>query len=182
MHPGCFDADQYRKSDHTPDDYRVLPGRDYQLLPVGHSDGAQAGGGRGDPVAVQRDGIPPGPHVLHQLQRGVLQQLVTGDSPARRAGVCYSRGMAGKDEKTLMEHLPLILAVAAAITSALVFIKDWRFGKPDALKRYQELANDLTSRVDHLNDVISIQATKIEAQTAKLEAQATKIEAQASKI
>jgi soluble cytochrome b562 len=63
-----------------------------------------------------------------------------------------------------------------------VLLKDWRFGKPDALKRYQELADSLSAKVDHLNDIISIQATKIEAQTAKLEAQAAKIEAQAAKI
>jgi len=81
-----------------------------------------------------------------------------------------------------MDYIPIILAIAAAITSAFVLLKDWRFGKPDALKRYQELADSLSARVDHLNDIISIQATKIEAQTAKLEAQAAKIEAQAAKI
>ena len=81
-----------------------------------------------------------------------------------------------------MDYIPIILAIAAAITSAFVLLKDWRYGRPDALKRYQELANDLTARVDHLNDVISIQATKMEAQAAKIEAQAAKIEAQAAKI
>ena len=81
-----------------------------------------------------------------------------------------------------MDYIPIILAIAAAVTSAFVLLKDWRYGKPDALKRYQELADSLSAKVDHLNDIISIQATKIEAQTAKLEAQAAKIEAQAAKI
>ena len=80
------------------------------------------------------------------------------------------------------EWLPLIFAVFAAIPGLLALRKDWRFGKPDALKRYEELVNNLTARVDQLNSLASIQATKLEAQTAKIEAQAAKIEAQAAKI
>lgn len=59
-----------------------------------------------------------------------------------------------------MDWIPIILSIVATITSVAVVAREWRFGKPDALAKYEGVVRELLERVD-----------KLEADNERLEAE-----------
>lgn len=48
------------------------------------------------------------------------------------------------------EWMPLIVSVVAVMVSVFVALREYRFGKPDALAKYESVVHELLERVDRL--------------------------------
>lgn len=49
-----------------------------------------------------------------------------------------------------MDWIPIILSIVATIASVAAVAREWRFGKPDALAKYEDVVSDLLKRIDAL--------------------------------
>lgn len=69
----------------------------------------------------------------------------------------------------MADWIPIVLAILAAIPGLLVLSKDWRFGKPDALQKYEVLVSDLRVKNDALECRLDVLEHAVKEQEAELE-------------
>jgi len=110
-------------------------------------------------LAAERRCIPRLSHIWEPDRLGVFEQLESEHPPTGGLVPRYRRTFTTAGEAIMPEYVPIITALVAVFISIFAARREWRFGRPDALQKYEKLVDELvTSNADLIKRVDSLEA------------------------
>lgn len=121
------------------------------------------------PVAAKRRRIPCLSDILEPDRLSVFEQLESEHPPTGGLVPRYRRTVTTAGEAIMPEYVPIITAMVAVFISIFAARREWRFGRPDALQKYEKLVDELvTSNADLIKRVecLEVDNRRIEEENA----------------